>query len=211
VDRYKRKEVELVIPCRVRSNDGSEPDHYHLIASAVPFMGIGHIERPTESFNGSASSPHDGLHGRNEFVFIPVTQFVQCPQEVIASSVRLEPAKQRLNLFREVSGTPDRASHVVNVTGERKSAVSSVRLSDCVGDGVTGIVQNASQVNDNVAGNVAKCLWKGLDKFYLVNLPARSLRIGFDDLCVWIEVVKLPDSPVEIGEEVFLSPCEFAT
>src|SRR5580704_4592153 len=51
VDRYKRKEIEIVIPCRIRNDDRAEPDDYQLVVSAVPPMGIGHGERPTESFS----------------------------------------------------------------------------------------------------------------------------------------------------------------
>jgi len=210
VERYKRNEVEIVIPCCIRNDDGAEPDHYHLIVSTVPFMGIGHRERSTESLNRSASPPQDSLHGRDEFMFIPITQFVQCPQEVIASSVRLEPTKQRLNLFREVSGTPDRTPHVAYIVSKRKCTIPGIGFTSSDSDGVPGIIQSTSQINNDVTGDVAERFWEGLNKFYLVNLPIRCLRIGFDNFCVWVETMEFPDSPVEIGKEVFLSPCDLA-
>jgi len=73
---------------------------------------------------------------------------------------------------------------------------------------MTSRVEGFSQISDHVPSEIAERFWNRLDKFYLVNLPARCLRIGFDNLCVWFEVVELPDSPVEIGKEIFLSPYE---
>jgi|HubBroStandDraft_6_1064221.scaffolds.fasta_scaffold447173_1 hypothetical protein len=142
-------------------------------------------------------------------MFLPITQFVQCPQEIIASSVRLEPAKQRLNLLWEIGGTADGLSHVRNITGERERGVLGLGRIGGNRDAVSRRVEGFSQIANQVSSEIAERFWKGLDKFYLVNLPARCLRIGFDNLCVWFEVVELPDSPVEIGKEIFLSPSEF--
>jgi hypothetical protein len=209
VDRYKRKEIEIVMPLCIRNNEWAESNDFHLVLSAVPSVRIWHGERSTVSPRRSSPSFHDGLHWPDDRVLVPVTQFVQCPQEVIASSVWLEPAKERLNLFRQVFGPSDGRRHVTHVTGEGESSVSGVRFTNCDGNGIPSNIQSTSQINNHVTRDVAKLFWERSDEFYLVNLPARCLRIGFDNLCVWFEVVELPDSPVEIGKEIFLSPCEF--
>ncbi len=210
IDRYKRKEIEIVIPCSIGNLNRAEPDYYHLIVSAVPFMRIGHGERPPESSNSDLSSPHDSLHRGKEFVFVPVTQFIQCPQEVVASSVRLEPAKQRLDLFREIGGLPNRTGHVSDILSKGERGIPSIRLTSRNGDSVASVVQGTAQINNNVASEIAERFWERLDEFYLVNLPSRIMRIGLDNLCVWIESMELPESPVEIGPQCFLSPCKIA-
>ena len=98
---------------------------------------------------------------------------------------------------------------MVNVAGERERSVSSVGIVESKSNGVPSSVKSFSKIANQVSNEIAERFRKWPDKFDLVNFPSR-LRIGFDNLCVWIEVVELPDSLVEIGKEVFLSPCEFA-
>jgi hypothetical protein len=141
-------------------------------------------------------------------MLIPITQFVQCPEEIIASEVRLEPAKERLDFFREISGTSDRTSHLTDASCKRERGVFGVGFPNRDSNGVARHIENASQVGDNVFSELTKGFRERSNEFYLVNLPARLLRVGFNNSCVWIEVVELPDSPVEIGQEIFLSPCE---
>jgi len=79
IDRYKRVEIEIVIPVSIRTLDRSELDYYHLILAAIPHMRIGHREGSSEPTNGSVSTVHDLTERSEEFVFVPVTQFIQCP------------------------------------------------------------------------------------------------------------------------------------
>ena len=98
---------------------------------------------------------------------------------------------------------------MLNVTGERECCVSSVGIVKSKSNGVTSSVEGLSQITNQISDEISERLRERLNKFDLVNLPSR-LRIGFDNLCVWIEIVELSDSLVEIGQEIFLSPCELA-
>jgi hypothetical protein len=208
VERYKRNEIEIVIPIGIRSLDRSESDNFHLVLSAIPYRGGWHREWPSKSMRLATATPHNSGHWSDEFVLIPITQFVQCPQEIIASSVRLESAKERLDFFREISGTSNRTLHVGDIPRERERRIFGVGFPGHSGDGISCHDENASQVGKQVLGELTESFWKRHRQFYLVNLPARLLRlqVGFNNSCVWIEVVELPDSPVQIGQEIFLSP-----
>jgi hypothetical protein len=210
VDRYRREEIEIVVPLRIRDNERPKANQYHLIFNAIPNVRIRHGKGATVPANGRESALHDLHQGRDEFVFIPVTQFVQCPQEVIASSVRLEPAKQRLNLLREVCGSPYGASHLGNIPSEREGSIFRARITVGDGDCVASIVQSAPEVHDNIACDIRKGNGKWLRELDLVYLPVRFLRVWLDNLFVGIETVETHDSLVEIGQEIVLSPCEFA-
>jgi hypothetical protein len=208
VDRYKRVEIEIVAPLRIWDDHRAKANDYHLVISAIPDMRVGHRERSPETTNGTVPTVHDLTERGEEFVFIPITQFVQCPQEVIPSLVRLEAAKERLNLIREISGTANRASHVVDILRERKGTISRVGFADSNSDGVTSIVEDAAKIHNNITGDVPKRIGKWLRELDLVYLPSRLLRVWLDNLFVGIEIVEFSDSPVEIRKEIFLSPCE---
>src|ERR1017187_228008 len=209
IDRYKRVEIEIVVPCCSSNDNGTEPQNYHLIFRAIPNMRIRHRERSAIPPSGSSTAPHDGSHRCNEFVFLPITQFIECLQEVIPSTVRLESAKERLNLFREMGRAPNGASHLGKVTSEGERGVFGFGWVNCKSDGVPCVVQAFPQIPNQIADDVGNLWRERLNHLDLMDLPSR-LRIGFDNLCIWIVIHPLADAPMEVGKEIFLSPCEFA-
>ncbi len=68
-------------------------------------------------------------------MFIGVADFVQCPEKIVPPLVRLEPAKESLNLSRQVFALSEGPTQVVNRLGKRKSGISRLRFSQLCGNG----------------------------------------------------------------------------
>ena len=97
VKRYKDAEIEIAIKLRSRAYR----DDVHLVFRSIPNMRVGHTE-PSSNPYFSTRSNDSRAYGNNHFVLISHRYCVKCPEGLITSEVGLEPAKKRLDLWREI-------------------------------------------------------------------------------------------------------------
>jgi len=138
-------------------------------------------------------------------VFVPVAYFVQCPEKIIPSWVRLEPAKERLDLWGEILGPSESVCHLSDTASEGEGRELGFLNSASNSDGIPCIVQDATEVMDEISDDIGKGIWNGFSQLDLVNLMVRSTRIRLDKSLVWIDSRELCDFPLKISK-VFLSP-----
>lgn len=205
VERYKKSELEIV--CVLRS--GSERNEYHLIFSSIPDRtGVG---RGKES---GAFKTHGTVHqgvadGNSDFMFIGDTYFVECPQEIIPSKVRLESAKKRLDFLGYVLAPTYTGCHVSNTSGEWESAVFGVSETGCDRNRVGGVVESIPKVLGDVRNDIADVRREFLSQFDFVNRVAGLIRIRLNNSLVSIAIDELQILPAKVLQ-VFLSPSDLA-
>jgi hypothetical protein len=182
VERYKKAELEMVVEFRV----SSECDKFHLVFSSIPDMDIGHTEL-AHNFDANPSADDASSDGDYHFVLIPVTNFIECPQDIIASQVRLEPAKERLDFFRYVLGPSETVGHLTNASSERESGELRIDFArrDCYS--VPSVIKGVSEIVHNVASNIGNRRGNFLRHFDLVNHMVRLIRVRLNNSLVWIE------------------------
>jgi hypothetical protein len=205
VKRYKNTEIEIVLEFCF----GAEGDKYHLVFCSVPNMGIGHLEE-TSTANLSPNANESGANRNDHFMLVSIAYLVECPQEVIPSLVRLEPAKERLDLLGYILGPHQRICHLSDTTSEGEGSVFGAAAARSNSYRVPGIVESTPKVVHQVPGNVPNGIWERRGQLDLVNLMVRLLRVRFNNSCVWIDLSKLCDLPLKL-DEVFFSPSEFTT
>src|SRR5437660_3791339 len=143
IESYEQAKLEIVLKICVLP-DLSE---YDLIFSSIPNRSrfrYGH-ESTRSCFDpvASSSDPNWG----NQFMLIPITYFIECPQKIIPSFVRLELPKKRLNFwgnnFRGSALEGVLKSSSITGKGEVGDLGSSLLRSNSegMGNGVDGLVQ----------------------------------------------------------------------
>jgi len=145
-------------------------------------------------------------------VLVRVAGFVDCPQEVIASEVRLEPAKERLDLLRQILAFPHSADKVFQGFSEREGAVVGVRFPGRNSDSVSSIVEGRPEITSKFAEaipDIVQLPAKFPSWLDFMNFVVGLVRVRFDNLVVWLTVDEVGDFPLEFGK-VFHSPVELA-
>jgi len=205
VERYKKLELEIV--CVLCS--GSERNKYHLIFSSVPDRTAD--GRGKES--GTLKS-HGTLHqcvadGNSDFMLISDTYLVECPQEIIPSKVRLEPAKERLDFLGYVLAPTYAGCHVSGASGEGESAGFGISETGCDRNRVGGVVESIPKILGDVRNGVADVRREFLSQLDLVNRIAGIIKISLNNSLVSIAIDELHDLNAKILQ-VFLSPSDLA-
>ncbi len=203
--RYKDAELELTLELCA----GSESDKLHLIFCAIP-NGMSGNSSESNAANIDMSANHSGSNRLDDFMFICVTDFIQSAEEIIPSWVRLEPAKEKLDLLRYILASPsERVFQVGNASGEGESGKSGILNSRCNGDGVPSFVERTSEISHQVNGDIFKGRWERMSQLDLVHQMVNLIRVNLLNSDVGIGVLELGDFPLKIGK-VFFSPRQLA-
>jgi len=120
-------------------------------------------------------------------VFIGITKLVESPDEVIPSFVRLEPANEVADFFRNFF------EESVNSLIEFSLTVANGKVSILPDKSEYGLIESGAEVVDNVASMPSETAWHGLNELELVNLM-NAVRVRLDNLgiSVFIEGEHLP-------------------
>jgi len=203
IKSYKDMEIEIVFVLR----SGAKSDEHHLVFRSIPNVRSGHFKE-TCATNANTSVDNSSSNRDQHFVFVGISHFIQGPEEIIPSQVRLEPAKKRLDLLRDIFGSSDRTCHVSNTLGEGKGGVLGIFNSRCNRDRIPSDIESTSKILHKVCGDIGDGRWEGLSQPDLMNYMASLIRVRLSNLFVWIDLLELDNFPFKISE-VFLSPCEF--
>jgi hypothetical protein len=202
IKRYKDGELQIVIEIMDSRPNGKE---FHLILCAIPDVRLGDAAEPAQRTYRYSMPYRPGTNGDDSFVLICDSYFVKCPEEIIPSLVRLEPAKQRLNLWRDVFGPTDRFGHqVVQTTGEGESTISGVWGAGSDRDRVASIVEGVSEILNEVGGPIGDGRREGLSQSDLVDLMAWDYSVRLDNSLVSLDMGEVDNVPLKFGE-VYLS------
>lgn len=205
VERYKKMEAELVVVLR----PGSESDKYHLVFRAIPDVGIGHLKVPSNA-NICPVTPNPLADRDHEFVLVRDRYFVECPQEIVPSQVRLEADKERLHLFGDILRATDRLPHVIESPSEGKCGVLGVGKASGKRERVSRIIKSIPKILSDLRRNVGDGRWKRFCQLELLHLVSGLIRVRLSDQFVWVHLDELSDFPMKLSE-AFLSPIDLLT
>jgi hypothetical protein len=123
---------------------------------------------------------------------------IECPDKVIASFVRIERAKERHDVRRDILASSFDASFksdqiISNGEVGGFGIDLSVRDSRCE----SGLSEPRSEPFDNFVGEIGQTVRQGLCELDLVKL-IDSIRVGLDDPCVWLVFEKPLDPGIEV-------------
>ena len=202
VKRYKKCEIEIVVALRTRP----EFENYHLIFRSIPDRRIGNTDKPPTLSAGPVAdeSLADGNH---DFMLVGNRYLVECPEKVIPSFVRLEPAKKRVDWLRNILGPSEGIWHLSESSCERERGVLRLLNARRDRDGIPGIIEGAAETAHDVGGCVRDDWWEFFSHLDLENKVPRFVRMRLSHSFVRLFLAEGFDLPFEIGE-MFLSPCE---
>ena len=201
--RYEEEEIELVIEIGSRP----EGDKHHLVFCAIPDVRGWDAEEARAARVGT-HRVSSVSHRNDDFVFLCVADFIQGPEKIVSSWVRLEPAKKRVELWWYISAPPlDGFGHTFSASGEWEGSGFRVNLARSNRDGVTRIVEGPTEAADNLGGNVGNVQRKGFCEYDLANFVADLIGVRLGDLFVGMELPKVLNFPLEITK-AFFSPRE---
>src|SRR5579872_2409765 len=155
IKRYRNVEIDIVIKVYVRSLSRN----YDLVCSAIP-GGANH--RDLNSAVGRDSrSDHEGggkhQNGNEHPVLVTDAYFIECPKQIIPSSVWLEGAKERTDLLREIFGPPiKRVFKLSGTPGEGEGAVFRDGLTGRDGDSVPGLIQRRPEIACDITNRLGE-------------------------------------------------------
>lgn len=132
---------------------------------------------------------------------------VECLNYVVPTLVRLERAKEREDVRREIFAIS--AESVLKISGSVEDGkMDAVKLGRTARDShrVGGLVECRSKAFDDVIGEVCEPFGQGLGQLDLVELVS-ALRVRLNDTGVWLFLEEIPYTPVEFGQ-VFLCACD---
>ena len=176
---YEKSKFEVVIELSSRQHPACK---YHLIFFAIP-MGRWDLYGASDCHVTDVNAADSRAH-RDQNCVSCVTQLVQGPQGVIPSFVRLERAKKRLDVQRQV--TTSASDVVVHVSGSvPKRKLSTLGRSNTADDcgGVPGLIESGSERLKRLSGVVGTDLGERLFQFEFEKL--KTVRLFLSDCVAW--------------------------
>jgi hypothetical protein len=134
-------------------------------------------------------------------MLIDVTCFVECPEEIIPSSVRLVGAKDRVNFFRDIPGPSfDLVLEFDGVIGERERGSPQPLAPGTLSKSVSSAVEGTAEVTDGIVGAISARLDgdRALDPEFC-NLMVRSMRIRLEKRGAVVTIPKLLEFSVNVS------------
>lgn len=197
--RYKEGNIEIVLKLRV----GAYGCEHDLVFLAIPNRSW----NGTGAGNGHVFDVHSsGCHanGNNDSVFAGVASAVKCPNEIVTSFVRIERAKERNDVRRDIFAAT--LNHVVQFSSRTGNGeVGGLGVFDARnnGGGKGCMVECGTETLYCLGCNTCDSSRKFLGEFDLVNI-VESVVISLGNAGVWFCVKETLDPTIKITN-VFLS------
>ncbi len=182
VNRYKHHELNV----HVEFTSSNVAGKYHLVFGSVPERHLkGGV--PRDRYRGEAHPLGNYGYRTDDSVLIGITKLVESPDEVIPSFVRLEPANEVADFFRNFF------KETVNSLIEFRLTVANGKVLELSHKSEYGLIESGAEVVDNVASTPSEAAWHGLNELELVNLMnAVRVRLDNSGVSVFIEGEHLP-------------------
>jgi hypothetical protein len=194
-ENYSKGNFELVLKLSSFSEDCDQ----EFIVCAIPNGGI---EKPkfSSGYRKRASNTEDAGSKRiDNAVLAGITKFVECPQQIVPSLVRLERAKERKKVLGQMpTGTTEQTFDFC--LGFSKGELGmSLPCSGKLGRSKRGLVKSRPQTFETCD----RMMGEGFRQFPLhsdfVNL-ARTIRISLFDLFIGVFIEKPNRSGLEVSD-----------
>lgn len=194
-DRYEKLELEVVS----RIVSVFHPHDYHLIFRCVPDgwprAGTVHSDLAKVDLGGGGGEDH----GKQDFVFVGITQLVQRPEKIIPSFVWLKRHHHVKDFFRHVAGLPFFSTlcvHFPDVIPKGELGMTAIRPSGDSGS-VASAIQGRAQMGEDFKGDVRQGDWQGFSELELMHVLS-SVSICFNDYGVWVTTDVRDDFPFQL-------------
>lgn len=196
--RYKEGDIEIVLKLRV----GPCGCEHYLVLLAIPNRsGNGTGARNGHMFDVHSSGCH--ANGNNDSVFAGVASAVKCPNEIVASLVRVERAKERNDVRRDIfAATINHFVQFSSRTGNGEVGGLGVFDARNNGGGKSCLVECGTEPLYCLGGNTCDASRKFLGEFDLVNI-VEPVIISLDNAGVWFCVKETLDPTIKIANVFF--------
>ncbi|WP_239797429.1 hypothetical protein [Candidatus Nitrotoga arctica] len=199
VKRYTVGTINVVLNFRIIRSDSK----YDLIFSAIPdwWRDAAVTARPT-NFQVHVT---EKLAGRNKKpMFVNVISFVECPDQVIPSLIRLEPAKDRNNLTRDIFAIHrNNAFEIHCIVADGKVCLSRITHASRDSDCVSGLIKRGSEIFERVCGDFPEAVGDCGAEFDLMKL-VNAISVGLNSMGAWVIHKEFIDPSIEVVD-VYLS------
>jgi len=150
--RYIDRNMEIVVRCEIGGTDGE----YDFILTAIP-VGRMHEQRTLGTFRPTEDHGIKVTGNRlDERVFVYVPGLVQCPEERIASFVRLERAYDRHDIRVDALAVPyNETFKTLGVVSERKVRAFGRSCSRSGDRRVDCMIEHAAQIEESMEGRLS--------------------------------------------------------
>lgn len=199
-------EGDAQVICRVRVM--CNLTQYDLVFDCVPSGRKTHGLKAAGAAKVFNHAPASTLSdGNDDSVFSAVGNFIECPKQIIPSTVRIERPKQRYDLRWEVFAPP--TYHTINVSycgGEGEISVLEPGISTGFGTGKSGLIEGGSEVSGDVGSPSAQTLREFLGKLEFVGVES-GFRIMLNNSGIWCWIEESADLPFEFVD-IFICASE---
>ena len=206
IKRYERGDLEIVVKLRL----GLGAKEYDLIFAAMPCSVGGEPQIGRIADHLPFVDNRSVTCGRQEDVLVSQTYFVECPQKVIPSFVRLERSKDREDLLRDILAP---ALHVAfeggSTTTDREVRLTGLSTPASDSKGVNGVIESSAQIVGGITNDLRQLFRDRLGDFDLPIDVARQFRIRLDSTLAWIFLKEGVDIALE-DFDVVLTPRQLA-
>lgn len=204
IERYAHHDLYLVLKVKGARDSGVRD----FVFFSVPGEGKEQLDPARNRRCSHSESPRFSDDEGEKSVFAEITQVIEDIKGPIVSFVRLEAAKDRVNLRGEVLGPSGYAPiNILSALPERKGHVFDLGVASVqVTDSPSSMVEAGSEMFNNFSGENSPMIGEPLIEAVFVDFM-RSVRIILDGQSVWLIHPELTDFSVE-SVDMFLCACD---
>lgn len=182
---------------------------YDLVFSAIP-CGRRNIATTTTGAMDAEIHLSEGYAGWDkQSVFVDVVSFVECPNKIIPSLVRLERAKKRNDLIGDLlASSLDNSFEIRCVVSNGEVSTSGVVRASGNCDGISRLIESGAEVFEGVCGDLSETIRDGGTEFDLVKV-VNAIRIGLHNMEAWVVLQEGIGPPFKIVN-MYLCPSDAA-
>jgi hypothetical protein len=198
-NRYKKGELEIHLRCRANRL----PIEFHLVFLSIP-ADIPSQDESAWQFRASPNSVTRIIQNNrtDKRVFIGITEFVKCPEEIISSFVCLEPAHKIGDFWMQVLAFPLHAVLKINSIGSEGKISEPSSLAET--ESVNSLVESETEVVGGIGGDIEQELWQRLCELEFNNFLS-IIRVNLTDYGVRVCAKEIESLPFKVLD-VMLCP-----
>ena len=131
-------------------------------------------------------------------MLVDIVGSVECPEKIIPSFVRLEAAKKRNDIVRNVfASAPDNILEIKFTSPEGEVGAPRVSYSSRYGDGVPSLIKGGPEVPESVKGKVIQNVGNCGAEFDLVKL-VNAISVGLNSMGAWVIHKEFIDPSIKV-------------
>jgi hypothetical protein len=195
VERYRKGDINIVL----NLIGGSGAEEFNLVFFAIP-SGDRSLYRPPVKYQSAhkACLPADG-DGEKQLMLWPVRKFIQSPEGIIPSFVRIEPFKECPDFRRQIIAAAfGIVPHLALSWPNRELTGFGISLSSADGDNKAKLVKDCPKIVRGFEHNMGQVFRQPSSEFDFVNI-CESINIFLNDVGPWLLLSEDIDFSVQFG------------